>query len=61
MHILITAGPTREYIDPVRYISNASSGRMGAALGGAGRGGPGRGAPGDAGPGAGRGAPAPGR
>ncbi len=32
MHILITAGPTREYIDPVRYISNASSGRMGAAL-----------------------------
>ncbi|MFW6169590.1 MAG: phosphopantothenoylcysteine decarboxylase [Planctomycetota bacterium] len=30
--ILITAGPTREYIDPVRYITNASSGRMGAAL-----------------------------
>jgi len=30
--ILITAGPTREYIDPVRYISNDSSGRMGYAL-----------------------------
>jgi phosphopantothenoylcysteine decarboxylase/phosphopantothenate--cysteine ligase len=30
--ILITAGPTREYIDPVRYISNASSGKMGYAL-----------------------------
>jgi len=30
--ILITSGPTRQYIDPVRYISNASSGRMGAAL-----------------------------
>ncbi len=29
---LITAGPTREYIDPVRYISNASSGKMGYAL-----------------------------
>jgi phosphopantothenoylcysteine synthetase/decarboxylase len=29
---LITAGGTREYIDPVRYISNASSGRMGYAL-----------------------------
>ncbi|MCL2118288.1 MAG: phosphopantothenoylcysteine decarboxylase [Planctomycetaceae bacterium] len=30
--ILITAGPTREYLDPVRYLSNASSGKMGAAL-----------------------------
>jgi phosphopantothenoylcysteine decarboxylase/phosphopantothenate--cysteine ligase len=30
--VLITAGPTREYIDPVRYISNDSSGRMGCAL-----------------------------
>ena len=30
--ILITAGPTREYLDPVRYLTNASSGRMGAAL-----------------------------
>jgi phosphopantothenoylcysteine decarboxylase/phosphopantothenate--cysteine ligase len=32
MQILITAGGTREYIDPVRFISNASSGRMGYAL-----------------------------
>lgn len=32
LRILITAGPTREYIDPVRYISNESSGRMGLAL-----------------------------
>lgn len=32
MRILITAGPTREPIDPVRYISNYSSGRMGVAL-----------------------------
>jgi len=32
MNILITAGPTREAIDPVRYIGNRSSGRMGAAL-----------------------------
>ncbi|QDU79831.1 Coenzyme A biosynthesis bifunctional protein CoaBC [Polystyrenella longa] len=32
MRILITAGPTREYIDDVRYLSNASSGRMGYAL-----------------------------
>ncbi len=30
--ILITAGATREYIDPVRFISNASSGKMGTAL-----------------------------
>lgn len=30
--ILITAGPTQEWIDPVRFISNASSGRMGYAL-----------------------------
>jgi phosphopantothenoylcysteine decarboxylase/phosphopantothenate--cysteine ligase len=30
--ILITSGPTRQYLDPVRYITNASSGRMGAAL-----------------------------
>ena len=29
MRILITAGPTREYLDDVRYLSNASSGRMG--------------------------------
>lgn len=32
MRILITAGGTREYIDPVRFISNASSGRMGYAI-----------------------------
>ena len=32
MRILITAGGTREYIDPVRFISNASSGRMGYEL-----------------------------
>jgi phosphopantothenoylcysteine decarboxylase / phosphopantothenate---cysteine ligase len=30
--VLITAGPTREPIDPVRYLSNRSSGRMGYAL-----------------------------
>ena len=34
MHVLITAGPTREYIDDVRFLSNASSGRMGYALAG---------------------------
>lgn len=32
MRILITAGPTREYLDDVRFLSNASSGRMGYAL-----------------------------
>lgn len=31
-HVVLTAGPTREAIDPVRYISNRSSGRMGFAL-----------------------------
>ncbi len=30
--VLVTAGPTVEYIDPVRYISNKSSGKMGYAL-----------------------------
>lgn len=30
--ILVTAGPTREYIDPVRFISNRSSGKMGFAI-----------------------------
>ncbi len=30
--VLITAGPTREHIDPVRYLTNRSSGRMGYAL-----------------------------
>ena len=32
MTFLITAGPTREAIDPVRYISNRSSGKMGYAI-----------------------------
>ncbi|MEM7383572.1 MAG: phosphopantothenoylcysteine decarboxylase [Verrucomicrobiota bacterium] len=35
MKFLITAGPTREPIDPVRFLSNRSSGRMGYALAGA--------------------------
>lgn len=30
--VLVTAGPTHEYIDPVRYISNPSSGKMGIAM-----------------------------
>ena len=30
--VLVTAGPTHEYIDPVRYISNPSTGKMGAAM-----------------------------
>ncbi len=32
MHYLITAGPTREALDPVRFLSNRSSGRMGFAI-----------------------------
>ncbi len=32
MNILITSGPTRQYLDPVRFISNASSGTMGREL-----------------------------
>ncbi len=32
VRILVTAGPTREYLDPVRFISNPSSGRMGVAV-----------------------------
>jgi len=32
MRILVTAGPTRQYIDSVRFITNASSGRMGCAV-----------------------------
>jgi len=32
MKILVTAGPTREPIDPVRYLGNRSSGRMGYAI-----------------------------
>ena len=34
--ILVTAGPTREYLDDVRYLTNGSSGRMGYALAAAG-------------------------
>src|SRR5436189_1839510 len=30
--VLVTAGPTREKIDPVRYLTNRSSGRMGYAI-----------------------------
>jgi len=32
LKIMVTAGPTTEYIDPVRYITNRSSGKMGYAL-----------------------------
>ena len=32
IRVLITAGPTREHIDPVRYISNESTGKMGYAI-----------------------------
>jgi len=32
MRLLVTAGPTRERLDPVRFLSNRSSGRMGYAL-----------------------------
>ena len=35
--IVVTAGPTHEYIDPVRFLSNPSSGKMGYALARAGR------------------------
>ena len=31
-HFVITAGGTREYIDPVRYVTNASSGKMGYSI-----------------------------
>ncbi len=31
-HILVTSGPTRQYLDPVRFLTNASSGRMGQAI-----------------------------
>lgn len=34
MNLLVTAGPTHEAIDPVRYIANRSSGKMGFALAG---------------------------
>lgn len=32
LKVVVTAGPTREYIDPVRFISNPSSGKMGFAM-----------------------------
>ncbi|MDD5704848.1 MAG: phosphopantothenoylcysteine decarboxylase [Kiritimatiellae bacterium] len=32
MHFLVTAGPTREHLDPIRFISNCSTGKMGFAL-----------------------------
>jgi phosphopantothenoylcysteine decarboxylase/phosphopantothenate--cysteine ligase len=32
LEVMVTAGPTREHIDPVRYITNHSSGKMGFAL-----------------------------
>ena len=32
MKIIITAGPTREYLDPVRFLSNPSTGKMGFAI-----------------------------
>jgi phosphopantothenoylcysteine synthetase/decarboxylase len=35
LRVLVTAGPTREHVDPVRFLSNESSGRMGFALAGA--------------------------
>lgn len=37
LHVVITAGPTREAIDPVRFISNHSSGKMGYAIAAAAR------------------------
>ncbi|MDM7323579.1 MAG: bifunctional phosphopantothenoylcysteine decarboxylase/phosphopantothenate--cysteine ligase CoaBC [Thermus sp.] len=32
LRVLVSAGPTREYLDPVRFLSNPSSGRMGYAV-----------------------------
>ena len=32
MRIIVTAGPTREYLDPVRFLSNPSTGKMGFAI-----------------------------
>lgn len=37
LRVLVTAGPTREHVDPVRYLSNESSGRMGFELAAAAR------------------------
>ena len=32
MRVIVTAGPTREYLDPVRFLSNPSTGKMGFAI-----------------------------
>ena len=32
LKVLITAGPTREHLDPIRFLTNSSSGKMGYAL-----------------------------
>ena len=32
MRFVVTAGPTREFLDPVRFLSNPSTGRMGFAV-----------------------------
>lgn len=32
MHVLVTAGPTREFLDPIRFLSNRSTGKMGYAV-----------------------------
>lgn len=32
LHVVVTAGPTHEHLDPVRYLGNESSGRMGFAI-----------------------------
>ena len=32
LRFVVTAGPTREYLDPVRFLSNPSTGRMGFAV-----------------------------
>lgn len=32
LRVLVSAGPTREWVDPVRFLSNASSGKMGFAI-----------------------------
>ena len=37
LRVLVTAGPTREHLDPVRYLTNESSGRMGFELAAAAR------------------------
>lgn len=37
LRVLVTAGPTREHVDPVRYLTNESSGRMGFELAAAAR------------------------